>query len=416
MTLEIPHNALVMMVGPAGSGKSTFAHKHFPGTYIVSSDECRRIVCDDMTDQDHNTEVFDLFHRLIDVRLRNGRLTVADATHLTTGSRENLRKVAQRYGVPLIPIVLDIPLSVCMRQNEHRDRQVPEHIVKKHYKRLEGCLPSLEALGNAYVVRDPDSVRVYINTPMQTAPGWDCVGDLHGCAYELRELLESLGYQEEAGWQHREGRRLILLGDLTDRGPLNYDTLLLAMELEATGHIVLAGNHCDKLRRALKGNPVKPAHGLSETLRELDFHASADAKRRIYEFLCRCPYHVTVQVDEPGHPDLVAVHAGIPIDDIGKTDKRTREHCIYGDVRGFSKDGLPNRQFAWLEGYSDPNGPFCVYGHTVVPEPSWNGNTVNIDTGAVFGGRLTALRWPEREIVQVEAAEVYCEDKSKVFA
>jgi predicted kinase len=108
-TLTVPELSLVVLVGTTGSGKSTFAARHFAATQVLSSDYCRGLVSDDENDQSASADAFDLLHHIAGVRLRRGLLTVVDATNVQPKSRAALVAVARAYDVLPVAIVLDVP-------------------------------------------------------------------------------------------------------------------------------------------------------------------------------------------------------------------------------------------------------------------------------------------------------------------
>ncbi len=239
---------------------------------------------------------------------------------------------------------------------------------------------------------------------------FDIIGDVHGCASELVELMGRLGYgvslQGSGDMRSAEvahapaGRRLAFVGDLVDRGPASPDVLRLVMTLVEQGlAVAVPGNHDVKFLRWLDGRNVKPTHGLDRTIAQ--FSAEPDAlRRRVHKFLDGLVSHAWLD-----RGDLVVAHAGIKEHMIGRAAGPVREFCLYGERSGETDSlGLPIR-YHWAAEYE--GAPAIIYGHTPVPEPEWVNNTLCIDTGCVFGGKLTALRWPEREIVTVPARETY---------
>jgi protein phosphatase len=239
---------------------------------------------------------------------------------------------------------------------------------------------------------------------------FDIIGDIHGCAEELTALLERLGYgprsAEDPSWYHPQGRKAIFLGDLTDRGPASVPVLrrVLAMVRAGTA-LYVPGNHCNKLMRHLKGNRVRVGHGLEQTLAEFaalpagERRELADATR---EMIATAPPYLWLDGGQ-----LVVTHAGIKEWMIGQVTERIRVFCLYGDVSGaLDERGFPVRR-DWAQDYR--GSAAVVYGHTVHPEAVWVNNTINIDQGCVFGGQLTALRWPERTIVQEPARRAYAQ-------
>jgi protein phosphatase len=234
-------------------------------------------------------------------------------------------------------------------------------------------------------------------------PGpFDIIGDVHGCYDELRTLLERLGYTLGSRLAHPEGRRVIFVGDLVDRGPKSPEVLRLVMDGNAAGTaFCVQGNHDDKLVRKLRGRNVKISHGLAETLAQLEF-ATKDFKREVADFLESLPTHYLL--DERR---LVVAHAGLREEYHGKRSGAARAFSLYGETTGETDEfGSPIR-YNWAKDYAGE--AMVVYGHTPVREPEWLNNTICVDTGCVYGGKLTALRYPERELVSVPAARVYYE-------
>lgn len=238
--------------------------------------------------------------------------------------------------------------------------------------------------------------------PPDDAGPFDLVGDVHGCIDELHELLTLLGYEigGDDVARHPDGRRLILLGDLVDRGPAVTDVLRLAMASEAAGTCLsVVGNHDDKLRRALIGRRVQITNGLAESLAQLEDEPEA-FRREVVAFVDAMPSHLILDGGR-----LIAAHAGLPRAFHGRTDEKARDIAMFGVTIGkLDEDGLPVR-VNWARDYQGP--PAIAYGHTPVAEPVWFHDTIDVDTGCVFGHRLSALRWPEREIAWVPAIREY---------
>jgi diadenosine tetraphosphatase ApaH/serine/threonine PP2A family protein phosphatase len=236
---------------------------------------------------------------------------------------------------------------------------------------------------------------------------FDIVGDVHGCYDELLTLLNALGYEiqrdqnGETRVRHPENRLLIFVGDLVDRGPKVVETLRLARTLVRQRRaLVVAGNHELKLFKALqRGDNPAPKHGLEESLRQLAT-VSALERDAVVAFLQRLEPHYLLDYGR-----LLVAHAGLKQALHGQTTQEAFNFAIYGETTGEKDEyGLPVR-LRWASRYH--GSPLVVYGHTPVPSPDWENNSVNIDTGCVFGGHLTALRYPEREIVSVPAGQIY---------
>lgn len=408
--LPVTDLSLVVLIGATGSGKSTFARRHFKPTEVISSDFCRGLVADDENDQSATRDAFDVLHHIAGKRLAAGRLTVVDATSVQSEARRQLVRLAREHDVLPIAIVLDVPEEVCAARNAARpDRaDMPRHVIKRHRRELHRSLRGLEREGFRKVhilrgVAEVDAAEVvlerrYNDLTHLTGP-FDIVGDIHGCSAELESLLAKLGYEDG---RHPEGRTAVFVGDLVDRGPDSPGVLRRVMDMVASGNaLCVPGNHENKLGRWLNGRKVQHTHGLAETTEQLEREDDA-FRERVREFIAGLVSHYVLDGGR-----LVVCHAGLPEKYHGRTSGRVRSHALYGDTTGETDEfGLPVR-YPWAEDYR--GSATVVYGHTPVPDTSWINNTICLDTGAVFGGRLTALRWPERELVDVPAEKVWYE-------
>jgi protein phosphatase len=415
MRIDLPDPSLVVLIGPSGSGKSSFARKHFAATEVISSDFCRGLVADDENDQSATSDAFAVLHFIAGRRLAQPRLTVIDATNVQREARKPLVELARQHDLFPVAIVLDTPEAICQERNRTRpDRDFGPHVVRQQRSQLRRSLKGLQREGfrRVWVLRSPEEVEA---VDLQRSPLWsdrrtdhgpfDIIGDVHGCHAELTELLRELGYQVESDGTtvtHPHGRRVVFVGDYGDRGPDTPGVLRLAMAMADAGTaICLPGNHDIKLVRKLKGRDVRITHGLAETLEQLD--AEPDELRdAVRDFLEGLVSHVVLDEGK-----LVVAHAGMKAAYQGRSSGRVRDFALFGETTGETDEfGLPVR-LQWAADYRGKAA--VVYGHTPVAEPEWLNNTINIDTGCVFGGRLTALRWPERELVSVPAGRTYYE-------
>ncbi|WP_406361753.1 polynucleotide kinase-phosphatase [Streptomyces sp. NBC_00715] len=408
--LPVTDLSLVVLIGASGSGKSTFARRHFKPTEIISSDFCRGLVADDENDQSASGDAFDVLHYIAGKRLAAGRRTVVDATSVQQDSRRQLVELARKHDVLPIAIVLDVPEEVCAERNAARtDRAgMPRRVIQRHIRELRRSLRQLEREGFRKVhvlqgVADVENASVVtekrFNDLTHLTGPFDIVGDIHGCAAELETLLGKLGYVDGA---HPEGRTAVFVGDLVDRGPDTPGVLRRVMSMVGSGDaLCVPGNHENKLGRYLKGRKVQHTHGLAETIEQLDAQSEA-FRSSVREFVDGLVSHYVLDGGR-----LVVCHAGLPEKYHGRTSGRVRSHALYGDTTGETDEfGLPVR-YPWAEDYRGRAA--VVYGHTPVPTATWLNNTICLDTGAVFGGKLTALRWPERELVDVPAEQVWYE-------
>ncbi|UAL71326.1 polynucleotide kinase-phosphatase [Streptomyces angustmyceticus] len=416
----MPDLSLVVLIGATGSGKSTFAARHFRPTEVLSSDVCRGLVSDDENDQSASGDAFSVLHFIAAKRLAAGRLTVVDATNVQAEARAQLVRLAREHDVLPVAIVLDVPEQVCAARNAGRaDRAgLPRRVIQRHQRELRRSLRHLEREGFRKVhllhgVAEVESAEVVrerrFNDLRHLTGPFDIIGDIHGCRAELETLLGRLGYAlvrdalgRPVDAAHPEGRTAVFVGDLVDRGPDSPGVLRLVMGMVGAGHaLCVAGNHENKLGRYLKGRKVQHTHGLAETIEQLEkedaaFRAEAGA------FVHGLVSHYVL--DGGG---LVVCHAGLPEKYHGRTSGRVRSFALYGDTTGETDEfGLPVR-YPWAEDYRGRAA--VVYGHTPTPRANWLNNTLCLDTGCVFGGAMTALRWPERELVDVAAEQVWYE-------
>ncbi|MBJ6109513.1 polynucleotide kinase-phosphatase [Hymenobacter sp. BT523] len=472
-TLKLPELSLIILIGSTGAGKSTFARRLFKPTEIVSSDACRGLVADDENDQSASKDAFELLHYLVAKRLKRGLLTVVDATNVQEEGRKPLVALARQYHVLPVAIVLDVPDAVAQERNAQRPdrRHLGRHVIASHRQQLRRSLRNLKQEGFRHIhhlrnVGEIDAIqsitrdRLYNNRQEETGP-FDIIGDVHGCYEELRALLEQLGYQvleepindvrdlgvrvvaplavqagasppdplsekgEGTPDMHsyapvertpsplsergpggeapaRTTRKAVFLGDLVDRGPASPQVLRLVMSMVRDGSaLCVPGNHDIKLLRHLNGKKVTVNHGLAETLAQLEPEPEA-FKSEVRRFLDGLVSHYVLDGGK-----LVVAHAGLTEEMQGRGSGAVRAFALFGESTGeIDEFGLPVR-YEWAREYR--GRAMVAFGHTPVPDAEWLNNTIDLDTGCVFGGRLTALRYPEREIVDVPAAQVYSE-------
>jgi protein phosphatase len=413
MRIEIPEIAVVALIGITGSGKSTFAKTHFRPTEVLSSDYFRALISDDENNQEVTSQAFDALYYLAGKRLELGKLTVIDATNVQKEARASVLRLAKEQDSHAVAIVLDLPEKVCRERNEKRsDRSFGGHVITRQAEQLRRSIKFLQKEGfryvyvlkseeealNAEIIRTP----LWNNKKTESGP-FDIIGDIHGCYDELSELLIKLGYAvdtEQCTATPPDGRKAVFLGDLCDRGPKNIEVLKLVMGMVQAGDAwCVAGNHDVKLLKKLKGANVQMTHGLDVTIEQLQGQSDefiTDVKNFIDS-------RISHYVFDEGK--LVAAHAGLKEKYQGRGSGRVRDFCLYGETTGETDEyGLPIR-LSWADNYR--GRALVVYGHTPVPEVQYLNNTVCIDTGCVFGGKLSGYRYPEKEIIQVEAKREY---------
>jgi protein phosphatase len=416
---SFPELSLVVLIGASGSGKSTFARKHFLSTEVISSDYCRALVSDDENNLAATNDAFDLLHYIVAKRLAAGRLTVVDATNVKPEDRKPLIELARQFHCLPVAMVLNIPERICQERNRVRiDRRLGDHVAHNQLQHLRRSLRGLEREGFRHLLilsssEEADSVvlervPLYNNKKSETGP-FDIIGDIHGCYDELVALLTALGYSQSPSEPHTgepplfappAARKAVFLGDFVDRGPNTPAVLRLAMQMVAAGHaFAVPGNHDIKLLRKLRGKDVQLTHGIAETLEQLE-KEPFEFRQQVAKFLDSLISHY---VFDGGR--LVVAHAGMKQEMQGRGSGAVRDFALFGETTGeVDEFGLPVR-YNWAADYRGPS--MVVYGHSPVPEAEWLNRTINIDTGCVFGGKLTALRYPEKELVSVPAARTY---------
>ena len=380
----------------------------------MSSDGFRALVSDDENDQSSTDDAFAALHFVAARRLARAKLTVVDATNVQPEARKPLVALAREYHVLPVAIVLDLPERVCHERNRSRpDRDFGPHVIRNQRSQLHRSLRGLgrEGFRHVHVLKSQEEVEAAVierqplwnNRKRETGP-FDIIGDVHGCCDELEQLLQQLGYERNDGgpWSHPAGRKAIFVGDLVDRGPRIVDTLKTVMSMSQAGTALsVPGNHDIKLKRKLEGRDVTVSHGLDRTLTELE-QQTPEFRADVQKFLDGLVSHY---VFDDGR--LVVAHAGMKADMQGRGSAKVRDFALFGETTGETDEfGLPVR-YNWAAEYRGRAS--VVYGHTPVPEPEWLNRTINIDTGCVFGGKLTALRWPEKELVSVPAGQTYAD-------
>lgn len=185
-----------------------------------------------------------------------------------------------------------------------------------------------------------------VNSLKQEKGPFDLIGDVHCCFDELQELLMKLGYQvqknDKYNVTHPEGRKVIFVGDLVDRGPKTPEVLRIVMDMVGSGAaFCVNGNHDDNLKRKLQGLDVKIAHGLAESLEQLESEPP-NFKEKVIRFLESLSSQYVLDEGR-----LVVAHAGVRQKDIGKDSSRIRVFCMYGETTGeIDEFGLPVR-YPW---------------------------------------------------------------------
>lgn len=439
MRIGLPHAGIVLLVGPSNSGKTTLLRKlvdqkEILPSEIISSDDFRRLVSDkDFIDwrnrpqdeaaalmdeyQEISTEAFEMMDALIEARCRLNKLVLVDATHLWGDDRKRFISLAQKNHVPITALVFDIPERVLLERDDQRDQPRGKKRIKQQSQvfRNEKRFIKKEGFASVYTIKETEGLELFRHVnplDIELQEGIDVIGDIHGCFAEFVELLEKLGYQEnpEGLYVHPFGRRFLSVGDVMSRGPESVRTLQFFLRHVEEGlAYMIDSNHGWKIARWLDGRQVVLSHGdekveeeFIQYEKEVGSEKTLELKQQLKEFLLNAPSHYVIHKN--GIPVLAAAHAGIKDAFIGKQSQAISDFCRYGDTGGFNENGKPVRK-DWTVSHS--RNLLIVWGHDPKPKPLLINNTINIDQGVVFGGELTAYRYPERDFVSVKAKDVY---------
>ncbi|WP_069998489.1 metallophosphoesterase [Cellulosilyticum sp. I15G10I2] len=392
MQIDIPELSLVTLIGASEGEKSVFFKANFNASEVLTFDYFKDLI-EDESEQITQEDILNALYDVAGKRLRDAKLTVIDADNTQEKERKRVVTLAKKHHCFPVAIVFNDLLSI-----EEKAHKISS--LEKEGFRYVYVFTGEEEARQAEVLR----TKLYNNKRDIHGP-FDIIGDVHGCYDELCELLEKLGYvvdRDKYSAYSPEGRIAAFTGDLVDRGPKSAAVLRLVMSMikEGTAYCTL-GNHDGKLQRKLKGANVKIAHGLEITLEELSHEPEAFVEE-VKQFLDKLISHY---VFDDGK--LVVAHAGLKEKLHGRGSKNIRNLAMFGETTGkVDKLGLPIR-LNWAKGYHGK--AFVVYGHTPRESVKIMNNTANIDTGCVFGGKLTALRYPEKEIVDVKVKAVYYE-------
>lgn len=439
MKIIIPNSGIVLLIGASNSGKTTLLNKWIHEEFIlpsevISSDEYRLMVsdtnfmqwtgrpkdeADSLYDQYYaiSKEAFHMMDNIIEARCRLNKLTFIDATHLFSDDRKRYIALARKHHVPIVAVILDIPEEILLERDEQREHPRGKKKVKQQYQNLkrEKHFIKKEGFKSIYSISaDEELELVRTNHPLlvDVEQGIDLIGDIHGCYDEFIALLEKLGYKEneESLYFHPVGRKFMSVGDVMSRGPESIKTMLFFQRHVEHGLAYMTdSNHGWKIARWLDGRNVTLNYGDEKVEEEFveyeqayGAEKTAETKEMLKNFLLRAPSHYVLMKNDV--PTAVCTHAGIKDEFIGKQSSDIQDFCRYGDTSGLNGKGKPIRE-DWFVHHK--GSMVIIWGHDPKPQPLVINNTINIDQGIVFGGKLTAFRYPEKEFISVEAANDY---------
>lgn len=414
--MKLSQRTLILLSGPIGSGKSTFASKWF-GTHVLSADTIREMISGDAGNQDVSRAAFDILYTLVDTKMRYDFPVIIDNLNHIPRSRRDWFKLADKYGYKKVVIMFDhVDMNTCQHQNTQRSKTVNPDIVKKSVETFFANLKfladdNLDDLIHAKDVTEPFTFETNsVTTTVEDISKAIIVGDVHGCLPELMALVE------KARVEGLGDRKIIFVGDFADRGPSNAGTLEYIMNLVDQGlAMAVRGNHDDKLLRYLRGNNVKLGNGIFETVKQIESRTDlSEFKPRLLKFLSDLPLYLTLDGGK-----LVVCHAGIEDSMIGKNDAgAVRTFCLFGKITGKKDEkGFPERLDWSAARVVNEASPWIVYGHTAKEEPYIINKTACVDTSCCFGGKLTAFVYPEATTISVNSFAKYADHETgEIFA
>ncbi len=418
--MKLNNKSLILLCGPIGAGKSTFAKKYFD-IPIISPDYYRFLVSGDEGNQAASKSAFEIAFKVAEERMKFSQPVVIDALNKSQSSRNQFYKLADKYAYDKIVVVFNVPLTTCILQNTQRERQVDFAVVEVKHKEFLNGLSSLKT-ENIHDIIQHDKVNEkftfeikeeILNNRFDDIKKVIIFGDIHSCFNELKDLIEKV---KQAGYDPFTNHevKFAFVGDLLDRGDTPVETIDYIFNLVNSGlAFVSMGNHDNKLMRYLNGSKVKLTHGLEETVYALKGPKSSDKLRnKVIKTLENLPYHIIFD-----NGKLIVCHAGIKDEMIGKSNGYVNNFSIYGEVTGEKDEhGYPVRKDWASNRVITDSSPVIVYGHTPLKEVYSINKCHNIDTGCSFGGKLTALIYDDSKIsfISVPARKVYCEHRGEL--
>lgn len=437
MQFKLLDGAIVLLIGPSNSGKTTLlqslvASGQLLESEIISSDYFRQLVADvDYIDfsavakenedivyeayQRISEQAFNALHTIVEARATLNKVSFIDATNLRSFERAKYFEIAKRHHVPVQALILTTPKDQLLARDSLRENPRGHKRVLQQLNTFKYELKTIkkEPFANIITVQDEEVeiIRKPNELTLEIENGFDIIGDIHGCYDEMLMLVKELGYEQQNDvYVHPAGRRLISVGDIMSRGPKSIETMQFWLkQIDAGLSYMTDSNHGWKIARWLGGQTLALNHGdelveqeFAEYTKVHGIEAAEELKGRLASMLLKAPSHYILTKDTI--TKAVVTHAGIKDHYIGKQSKGISDFCRYGDIQQTDRSSKPVRG-DWFTQHK--TSELIIWGHDVKVQPFKANRTINIDQGAVFGGKLTAFQYPEQTFVSVKASENY---------
>jgi protein phosphatase len=388
MEIRLKSNGLLVISGDRS--KSLFSGICISNENTISLASCCKLLSDETGSEPLPHLALELMYKILELRLRMGKFTSVEIPSLSQSTVSHLFELCNTY-------YYEPYLVFC----QETDMKAREHFEQSHREKGFHKVWSLnkKEILNSRVIIEPLNAIKYIEPP------YDIIGDIHGCYDEVEILFGQLGYEKKNGlYIHPEGRTPVFLGDVADRGPESMKMISFTVDMVESGKaLYVPGNHCVKFARWLTGSDIMMKHGVETTAEEylaLDEASRDKLKKRFINLVENSSFYLILDKGK-----LIVSHAGLKEKMIGREHRKIRAFCLFGATTGKTDaNGFPER-IDWAADYTGK--PFIVYGHTPVETAAIRNNTINIDQGCVFGGSLTALRYPELTTVSVKSERRY---------
>ena len=390
--IELKSGELYILSAPPAAGKSTFLkNNNIPEHMILSSDTLRSQILGDTLSYDqygvvneplYNDEssIFRILRTALNSRLRERLTTFLDATNCTDKDRKNFVKMANDQSVNATVLIFDVDKETCLRQDQSRINRVGENSINRFFDKFktDSIFP--------YHLIDGNTKIKFVHNELEHNR-FDLVGDTHGCLDEFLHLAtKRLGYrQTEEGLFHIEGRKLLLMGDILDRGRQSIEMMQFAYDLQQDGHVIIAGNHDNKLRNFIRkyyqdGEIQLSSRAAAETA--MSFMKLKKSERDKYsKFIDELPHYAT-------YKNFAIVHGNLSHFDPLKTPK---SFCLYGDDRRNGQESISDGVYddLYKQGL---NKYYLVRGHTRLNAHEQT-SVISLDDRVAFkGGSMLAMR------------------------